>query len=131
MGRHGTHLRCSCNRQLFGVQVPFPQLFLQHLDGSVCTGLSLSPPSVLPSVPHRGLPSSPLKPPLHQLRILTCSPTPAMISRGSSTFPRDLLIFRPCLSRTMEWRSTWGHGGAGRGCSESLSLEDPLGSLVL
>lgn len=34
-----------------------------------------------------------------------------MISRGSSTFPRDLLIFRPCLSRTMEWRSTWRHAG--------------------
>ena len=34
--------------------------------------------------------------------ILTCSSTPLMMSRGSSTFPRDLLIFRPCLSRTME-----------------------------
>lgn len=37
-----------------------------------------------------------------QLFILTCSSTPVMMSRGSSTFPRDLLIFRPCLSRTME-----------------------------
>lgn len=34
--------------------------------------------------------------------ILTCSSTPLMMSRGSSTFPRDLLIFRPCLSRTIE-----------------------------
>lgn len=130
MGRHGTHLHCSCDRQLFRVQVPFPQLFLQHLDGSVCTGLSPSPPRVPPSVPAEGSPPLPWKPHLHR-RILTCSPAPAMISRGSSTFPRDLLIFRPCLSRTMEWRSTWGQGGAGRGGSESLSLEDPLGSRVL
>lgn len=63
MGRHRTHLRCSCDCQLFGVQVPFPQLFLQHLDGSVCTGLSPSPPRVPPSVPRRGLPSSPLETP--------------------------------------------------------------------
>lgn len=36
-----------------------------------------------------------------------------MTSRGSMTFPRDLLILRPWASRTMAWRYTWGQGGTG------------------
>lgn len=78
--------------------------------GKCFSGPGLGPcpdkgPSHSPSqpAPVLRLPSSlPQMPSLARLFILTCSSTPLMMSRGSNTFPRDLLIFRPCLSRTME-----------------------------
>lgn len=38
--------------------------------------------------------------------VCTSKETPEMTSRGSMTFPKDLLIFRPYLSLTREWKST-------------------------
>lgn len=108
----GTHLCRSRNRQLCGVQVPVLQLFLQHLgwvSTSVASVKDPAPSRVLPAhspsqpAPLLRLPSSaPQTPSFARLFILTCSSTPLMMSRGSNTFPRDLLIFRPCPSRTME-----------------------------
>lgn len=99
-----THLCCSHNGQLRGVHISTSQLFLQHLG---MEGGNLQPRSkALPLLagltpPSASLPLSYKPCPSSGCFVLTCISAPLMMSLGSSTFPRDLLIFRPCLSRTM------------------------------